>query len=295
MMATAVRTGLFALLVWFPAIHWAAAEVAQFHYEAVVTSVDLPGGHPLEGRLAPGDVISGRLQYDLALGDYLDAVPTVGIYEALPAGLNRASAASGNGFTFDSTLVARPAFSATVDDGSYSDILLVRYSGDTMPSTLERPDTQFVEMAFLLETTNTRLFSSDDLPDRLALQDFELAGIDFFGTGSTFPTFLVNTSIISLETMPPMLPGDFSGNGLIDQSDLDLTLVHWGETATPVPPTWIGLPPEGIIDQTELDYVLASWGAVSARSTAIPEPGTLALVTLIGAIALCGKFLRRRP
>ena len=293
MMRTAVRKLTLVLAAVLPVGDLALAEVARFEYEAVVTSVDVPAGHPVQGRLAPGDVIRGTLQYDLELGDYLDQLPTVGIYEALPAGVNRFQAAGGRGFMFDSTLIDRPAFAATVDDGPQFDTLLVRLSGDTSPSTLQRPDTAFVEMGLLLETNNTRLFSSDALPERLSLDDFELAGIDFFGTGTTFPTFLVHTSITALETMPQMLPGDFNASGLVEQADLDLALVHWGQDAATVPSAWSGAPPVGIIDQAELDAALVNWGAAAGEAGAVPEAATLALIGIAAAAALSGEFRRR--
>jgi hypothetical protein len=186
----------------------ASAEVARFHYEAVVMSVDLPAGHPIQGRLEVGDSIGGTLQYDLALADELGHMPEVGSYEALPAGSNRFRATGGDGFVFDSSFIPRPFFVATVDDGLHFDTLLVHMSGDTMPSTLERPDTRFVEMGLLLETTDTGAFASDGLPRQLLLNWGKEPGI--------------------AETpWAGLAPG-----GLIDQEELDAVLLGWGAKAT---------------------------------------------------------------
>lgn len=54
------------------------------------------------------------------------------------------------------------------------------------------------------------------------------------------------------------IPGDFTGDGRTDQSDLDLVLGNWG--ATEPPPSWINHVPSNNIDQTELDAVLVHWG-----------------------------------
>jgi hypothetical protein len=267
----------------------ASAEVARFHYEAVVMSVDLPAGHPIQGRLEVGDSIGGTLQYDLALADELGHMPEVGSYEALPAGSNRFRATGGDGFVFDSSFIPRPFFVATVDDGLHFDTLLVHMSGDTMPSTLERPDTRFVEMGLLLETTDTGAFASDGLPRQLSLDQFGLAGIDFFGTGTAFPTFLVHTTITTLDTLPSLPAGDFSGNGRVEQGDLDLVLLNWGKEPGIAETPWAGLAPGGLIDQEELDAVLLGWGAKATGTAAVPEPSAASLAGLIAAaLALCG-------
>jgi hypothetical protein len=249
------------------------AQIARFTFEAEVTSVEAPSGHPVVGRLRIGDTIRGTLQYDLALADELDDLASVGSYEALPAGTNRFRAAGGNGFVFDSSLIPRPFFVATVDDGPLHDTLLVNMSGDTSPSTLQRADTRFVEMGLLLETDNTALFSSDALPRRLSLDTFELAGLDFFGTGSAFPTFLVHTTITALETTPSSTPGDYNDNGQVEQGDLDLVLLNWGRYGELAAVPWIGAPPTGSVDQDELDGILLNWGDVSLAPSAVPEPG----------------------
>jgi hypothetical protein len=64
---------------------------------------------------------------------------------------------------------------------------------------------------------------------------------------------------------PQDLPGDFDGNGRVDQADLDLVLLHWGRdfAASPIP-GWTNALPEGLVDQQELDQALLNWGSVAA-------------------------------
>jgi hypothetical protein len=270
-----------------------AAQIARFSIDARVTSVEAPAGHPVKGRLQVGDTISGTLQYDLALADELDDQVSVGTYEALPAAANRFRASGGNGFVFDSSFIPRPFFVATVDDGPLYDTLLVHMSGDTSPSTLERADTRFVEMGLLLETANTAIFPSDALPEHLSLNDFELAGLDFFGTGTAFPTFLVHTTITALTTLPPPLPGDYNDNGHVEQGDLDLVLLNWGINAELAANSWTGWPPRGRVDQDELDGVLLNWGAVGSTAAAVasvPEPASFGIL----ASAFCSLLILRR-
>ncbi|TWT40170.1 hypothetical protein Pla111_34340 [Botrimarina hoheduenensis] len=55
----------------------------------------------------------------------------------------------------------------------------------------------------------------------------------------------------------PLNPGDFNGDGFVDNSDLNLLLANWG--ATTVPPTWInGF--DTFVDNGELNALLANWG-----------------------------------
>ena len=92
-----------------------------------------------------------------------------------------------------------------------------------------------------------------------------------------------------------LLPGDYNGNGLVEQEDLDLVLANWGDPAASAPGTWINDPPEGNIDQTELDKVLANWGNASARgSNLVPEPGS-GLVVLVCLSLLAARSRWRSP
>jgi hypothetical protein len=54
--------------------------------------------------------------------------------------------------------------------------------------------------------------------------------------------------------------GDYSGNGTVEQADLDLVLLNWGDPVPPIPAGWVNDLPTGTIDQDELDGVLLNWG-----------------------------------
>jgi hypothetical protein len=94
---------------------------------------------------------------------------------------------------------------------------------------------------------------------------------------------------------PATHSGDYDGNGLIEQADLDLVLSHWGRTD--VPEEWVRSRPSGLIDQEELDRVLDSWGSrvvgspVLGGAAAVPEPGTAALLVAMLLVGIGG--LRR--
>ena len=95
-----------------------------------------------------------------------------------------------------------------------------------------------------------------------------------------------------LDSIPVPLAGDYNGNGLVEQGDLDLVLGNWGADAGDVPATWINDTPSGIIDQGELDTVLAGWGTSSQplASAAVPEPAAACLVM----VAVSTIFVLRR-
>ena len=59
------------------------------------------------------------------------------------------------------------------------------------------------------------------------------------------------------------LEGDYNGNGTVEQADLDLVLLYWGQAAANAPPAWTNSRPSGVVDQAELDAVLLNWGATS--------------------------------
>jgi hypothetical protein len=90
-------------------------------------------------------------------------------------------------------------------------------------------------------------------------------------------------SLFSLST--ELLLGDYNNTGQVEQGDLDLVLLNWGQTG--VPADWLNDLPTGPIDQAELDRVLLNWGsALEGESVAIPEPTCLVMATLLLPTAL---------
>ncbi|MEO1496782.1 MAG: autotransporter-associated beta strand repeat-containing protein [Planctomycetota bacterium] len=71
--------------------------------------------------------------------------------------------------------------------------------------------------------------------------------------------------------------GDFSGDGVVNNDDLNLLLSNWGAAVPPVPTGWNGsLPSPAAIDNDELNALLNTWGF--GTGTAVPEPSTLVLL-----------------
>lgn len=91
---------------------------------------------------------------------------------------------------------------------------------------------------------------------------------------------------------PVRIPGDYNGNGTVEQADLDQVLLHWGRDQLPA--SWLHDLPSGPIDQAELDRVLLSWGSGASAMTlaagTVPEPSALAII--LGCLFV-STFLRR--
>lgn len=95
-------------------------------------------------------------------------------------------------------------------------------------------------------------------------------------------TFVTGT--LRVQTMQ-FLTGDYNGNGAVEQADLDLVLLHWGEPG--IPNGWVNDLPVGNIDQNELDGVLLHWGMMANQMAAagVPEPSTVCLAGMLVAFA----------
>ena len=83
------------------------------------------------------------------------------------------------------------------------------------------------------------------------------------------------------------LAGDYTGNGSVEQGDLDLVLNNWGAARGP----WDNA--DGFasanVDQEELDRVLNNWGSRTSPSFtgfAVPEPGSVATFGLLTGVAM---------
>ena len=86
----------------------------------------------------------------------------------------------------------------------------------------------------------------------------------------------------------PGLDGDLNGDGFVGLDDLDLILGNWNQNVTPGD-LLLGDPSgDGFVGLDDLDIVLNNWNAGTPPSNSVPEPATLVLLGL-GAV----KLLRR--
>jgi hypothetical protein len=100
---------------------------------------------------------------------------------------------------------------------------------------------------------------------------------------------------IEAATLHP-LPGDYNDSGVVEQADLDLVLLNWGDVLiSPGQLGWTNDLPVGPIDQAELDGVLLNWGNTAAAlggSASVPEPSTLVLVVAAVVFAAIARWRR---
>jgi hypothetical protein len=103
-------------------------------------------------------------------------------------------------------------------------------------------------------------------------------------------------SSVALEIVD-RLSGDYNGNGIVEQGDLDLVLLHWGAGAMTAPERWVNDLPSGLVDQDELDRVLLGWGDLivrpQAEAVSVPEPGAVCVLA-VSLLALGIQAPRRR-
>jgi hypothetical protein len=97
-----------------------------------------------------------------------------------------------------------------------------------------------------------------------------------------------------------LVDGDFNGDFRVDQADLDLVLLNWGQDGSAPPSGWTTNLPSGLIDQAELDHVLLHWGIgrlPPGGIAGVPEPGGLCLAAglLLGMAAWRSTSGRRLP
>ena len=89
---------------------------------------------------------------------------------------------------------------------------------------------------------------------------------------------------------PDFIPGDYNGDQLVSQADLDLVLLNWGGSDLPV--GWVATDQftDGVISQNELDGVLLNWGntppaSVAAALAPTDEIAPAAAVTVSAVVA----------
>ena len=87
-------------------------------------------------------------------------------------------------------------------------------------------------------------------------------------------------------------PGDANGDGKVDVNDLTIVLTNFGQTGT----TWSQgeFTGDGTVDVNDLTIVLSNYGTThGAGITAVPEPGSLAMVAALLFAMVLGTARRR--
>jgi hypothetical protein len=158
----------------------------------------------------------------------------------------------------------------------------VRYSQVFDPGDAENP----VEPNFTNDALN---FFTDNF------FDWENAYPVFF-VGASGGSLLSTTGVIGFDQVGGGggVEGDYNNNGTVEQADLDLVLLNWGQDGATPPASWTNDLPEGNIDQAELDGVLLNWGNTGglASEGAAPEPASYVLLVLCSVFVLATRLRR---
>lgn len=100
------------------------------------------------------------------------------------------------------------------------------------------------------------------------------------------PTVEIESVRLSISGAIPALSGDFTGDGRVDNADLNLLLGAWGYPNH----CWWFCPWDPPVDNGELNALLGNWGAGTPAGSpwpplAIPEPSAALLLIVGGAVA----------
>jgi hypothetical protein len=118
----------------------------------------------------------------------------------------------------------------------------------------------------------------------LEVQGSSLVVLDsFFNLGSP----VVDLKIAD-RAIPTVLIGDLDSDGFVGIADLNLVLGNWNQNVTPGNPLEGDPTGDGFVGITDLNTVLGNWNAGTPPTSGgtVPEPATLALLTLGGAAML---------
>ena len=185
-----------------------------------------------------------------------------------------------------------------IDDAQTENVLSVfspnagtfRIAYDAAGDDLTLGVTQAGISALVLQDTVRGLWNAESLFVSLGARG---GGFSF----SSGDAWLDGFRVLSGDVQPIVaaLAGDYTGNGSVEQGDLDLVLNNWGQPRG----DWAnaaGFASAGV-DQEELDRVLNHWGGSAAASSAghaVPEPGVFALLA-VGLCGWCGLGRGRTP
>ena len=104
--------------------------------------------------------------------------------------------------------------------------------------------------------------------------------------------FIANATLGDLVIGPDAIPGDVTGDGQVDASDLNVLGSNWQQSVDP-PGSNGDLDGSGFVDAADLNIIGSNWqaGVGAAATAAVPEPAgmSLLLMSVLGAMAFRRK------
>lgn len=147
--------------------------------------------------------------------------------------------------------------------------------------------TVFQSLPYTVGDTFTILSSDTPIVGAFATQDIIVFN------DKTFDVIYNPTSVVLEVVAATSVIGDYNADGFVNQADLDLVLLNWGNIILPA--GWINTDQfDGVqVSQNELDGVLLNWGngtpgmtpPTTANVNTIPGPASAALLALSGLLA----------
>jgi hypothetical protein len=247
------------------------------HLEAGGLTVDVPGGWELDGRIEFSHSQfrgSGRVGSTSILID--GGEPGDGVF------VGGVDGDSPDPPTIDANVTLTENARIGIAEGGY-----VTITGHLeLNGTLEYFDTTYYNPNLPIGFSRTLIVAEGGISGRFTTHDF-------FALADGRSWFLDYSDDAVVIRVVEAVSGDYNGNGIVEQADLDLVLLNWGQAASPPPDGWVNELPGGLIDQEELDRVLLGWGnrAVFASQGAVgvPEPGSIVVIVT----CLIGLFFAR--
>ena len=130
--------------------------------------------------------------------------------------------------------------------------------------------------------------------DRFQILEFNTISGAFSGVTQDTPAFGGIFDLQDLYTTGEIVfrrAGDLNTDGFVGAEDLDILLAAWGDSVSPFDFTGGDLTGDGTVGTADLQIVLNNWGTGTPAGGNVPEPGSLAILGLVGLALL--KHRRR--
>ncbi len=167
------------------------------------------------------------------------------------------------------------------------------YGGNGAPDAYDAENTAFL-LGISDEVTSSDPVEIDLDPTllQLMLQHSDYLGLVLHGSEQfqQFSFGALESAVyppVSLDIEYSIIPeGDLDGDGFVGLSDLDIILNNWNQTVPPIH-EYADPSGDGFVGLDDLDIVLNNWNrGIPPVASSIPEPSTLAVLALIGAVSI---------